>query len=332
MARKRVVAITGASSGIGRATVRLFARKGWQVGLIARDEAGLEAARREVVAAGGKGCVAIADVGKLHLLDAAATRIEKQLGPIEVWVNDAGGSVFGSFLDISDEEFRRVTDATYMGVVNGCRVALNRMKPRDHGTIVNVGSVVSYRAVPLQAPYSAAKYAVRGLTEALHAELLGERSGVRISIVHPPSVNTPFFSHAASHLSKPPRPPKPIVQPEMIADAILLAATSGRREIKVTGPAVQVALANMLMPGVLDWVAGRFGAAAQTSDRDDVRAAQDPVTDTPPKRERTAHGPLDDESHDASVQMWATRHRGGLTAAIGLVALAALVPSALKRL
>ena len=225
-----------------------------------------------------------------------------------------------------------MTDTTYMGVVNGCRVALGRMKPRDHGTIVNVGSVVSYRAVPLQSAYSGAKYAVRGLTEALHAELLGERSGVRISIVHPPSVNTPFFSHAISHLSSPPRPPKPVAQPEVIADAILLAATSNRREIKVSGSTVQGALGNMLMPGVLDWVSGRFGAAAQTSDRDDVRAARDPAVNTTPDRTPSAHGPLDDEAYDASAQMWATRHRGGLAAAAGLLAVAALVPAVLKRI
>ena len=324
--RQKVVVITGASSGIGRATARLFAAKGWRVGLVARDQDGLEAARREVARAGSTGCVAVADVSDLHRLDAAAARIERELGPIDVWVNDAGVSAYGSFLDITPDEFHRVTEVTYGGVVNGTRVALRRMKPRDRGVVVNVGSMIAHRAVPLQSPYSGAKYAVRGFTEAVRSELLGERSRVRISIVHPPSVNTLFVSHAASHLAAPPRVPRPVFQPEVIADAIHLAATTARREIKVTGPTVQMAIANTVFPGALDWVLGRFGAAAQTSGRKDVAAARDPALLAPPRRVPTAHGPLDDEAHARSGQMWAARHRGALGAGIGVAALAALVP------
>ncbi len=329
---RKVIAITGASSGIGRATARLFAARGWNVGLIARDEAGLEAARREVVAAGGKGCVAVADVSDLHLLDAAASRVERVLGPIDVWVNDAGVSAYGAFLDVTPAEFQRVTDVTYGGVVNGTRVALARMKPRNRGTVVNLGSVIAFRAAPLQSPYSGAKFAVRGFSEAVRSELLGERSAVRVSMVHPPSVNTLFFSHAASHLDAPPRGPRPVVQPEVVADAIHLAATTDRRDVKVSGPTVQMALANVLAPGLLDRLLGRFGAAVQTSGRTDVAAARDPALFAPPRRTPVAHGPLGDEAQARGAQMRAKRRRGGVGRVLAAAAVVALLPMVLPSL
>ena len=216
----RVVAITGASSGIGRATAQHFARHGWRVGLIARSEENLDAARGDVVTAGGTASVQVADVADSAQLERAAERIEMELGPIDVWINNAGVSVYGKFLDITEEEFRRVTDTNYFGTVNGTRIALKRMVPRNRGTIVQILSAISYRAVPLQSAYSGSKYALRGFTEAVRAELIHDNSAVHVTMVHPPGVNTPFYNHAVSHMPEPVHPPPPVYQPEVIADAI----------------------------------------------------------------------------------------------------------------
>lgn len=267
----KVVAITGASSGIGRATSRLFARRGWRVGLIARGEAGLDDVRRDVVTQGGTASVAAADVDDAAALERAAAQIEQELGPIDVWINDAGVGAVAAFAETTEAEFRRVTDVTYLGIVNGTRVALRRMQRRGTGTIVTIGSAVSYRAAPLMSAYSAAKYAVRGFTEAVRRELAQDRSRIHLCLVHPPAENTAFSSHAASRMPDPP----PAYRPEVVAEAIFFAATHGRREVKVGGAAVQFALLNRVAPALADWLFGRIGQAARQTRRRGARVAQD---------------------------------------------------------
>ena len=311
-AARRVLAITGGSSGIGRCAAVLFARKGWDVGLIARGEPGLEAALSDVRQTGARGCYAVADVASPAALEAAAAEIEAKLGPIDAWVNCAGVSVYGRFMDITEEEYNRVTAVTYLGQVHGTRVALRRMLPRNHGNIVNVGSAVALRAVPLQVPYSAAKYAVAGFTEAVRAELLHEDSAVQIGIVHPPSTNTPFFNHALSKLADGvPRPPPPVYQPEIVAEAIHLAVTTGRREVKVGGQTVAFGLANTLMPGALDWATGKFGPGMQVSHSEGVRAERDENLFEPSSRPSPVHGAFSSEALRHSPQM-ALNHVPGL--------------------
>jgi len=326
-----VVVITGASSGIGRAAAALFGKHGWRVGLIARSAENLDATRKDVVTNGGAASVAIADVADSTALEAAAAHIENELGPIDVWINNAGVSVYGKFMDITEDEFRRLTDTNYYGTVNGTRVALRRMLPRNKGTVVQILSAISYRAVPLQAPYSGSKYALRGFTEAVRAELANDNSMVHLTMVHPPAVNTPFYSHAVSHMPKPVRPPPPIYQPELVADAIYLAATTRRREVKVTGSTLGFAVANKLTPSLLDFLAGKFGVAAQQSDQGGAVEVKDPNLNGPGKRPSSTHGPFDSESLSTSAQMWANKNRGtvGLALGLGLIGLAVLTgPSA----
>lgn len=327
-ADKRVVAITGASSGIGRATAGLFASRGWNVGLIARGEAGLEATRQDVSGAGGRAAVAPADVSDAAALERAASQVEDELGPIEVWINVAGVSVYGAFKDVTEEEFRRVTDVTYLGAVNGTRTALRRMLPRDRGTIVTVGSAIAYRGTPLQSAYSGAKYALRGFNEAVRSELIHDGSQVHLAIVHPPSVNTPFFSHAESRMADLPRPPPPVYQPEIIADALYFAATHRRREIVVGGQSVQMQALNTVAPGVSDLLLGRFGYAAQGSRSERARALRDPNLFRPAARVHDVRGPWTAFEH--SAQLWATKNRplamlgAGLAFGAGLLAMLAM--------
>ena len=320
----KVVAITGASSGIGRATAVRFARDGWRVGLIARGAEGLDQTRKDVIEAGGAASVQEADVADSAALEQAADRIAEELGPIDVWVNNAGVAVYGRFLDITEAEFRRLTETNYLGLVNGTRTALKRMIPRDSGAVVQVLSVLGYRGIPLMAPYCGSKFAGRGFTESVRSELIADGSRVHLTMVHPPAVNTPFYNHAASHMPKPVRPPPPIYQPEIIADAILLAATSRRREVKVTGSTWSMALANKVAPGLMDRLLGKVGVAQQQSDRGGAVAARDSNLFGPAQRLHAAHGPFDAESRGVSVQMWANRNRTAVALGLGLLALGVL--------
>jgi short-subunit dehydrogenase len=261
-----VVVITGASSGIGRCAAALFARQGWRVGLVARGEAGLKAASGDVERQGAMAATARADVTDLDALEGAATRIERALGPIDVWVNCAGNGTYGRFLDTSDAEFRRVTDVTYLGTVNGTRVALRRMLPRDCGRIVNVCSGVAFRGMPLLSSYSGAKHAVRGFSQSVSAELAQDGSRVRLTTIFPPAVNTPFCDHAVSHMGRPGRPMAPVYQPEIVAEAILIAAVMGFREMPVSFTTVLFSLCTRLVPRLVDRGIQRLGYAAQLSE------------------------------------------------------------------
>jgi NAD(P)-dependent dehydrogenase (short-subunit alcohol dehydrogenase family) len=298
-----VAIITGGSSGIGRCTAGVFARQGWRVGLIARGAVGLQAAADDVRAAGAEASVAVADVTDCAGLARAAASLETQLGPADVWVNAAGNGVYGRFTEVPEEEFRQVTDVTYLGTVNGVRVALSLMRPRNRGTIVNVCSGVVFHGLPLLTSYSGAKAAVRAFSQALRVELAFEKSRVRISTVFPPAVNTPFFAHAISHMGWPARPVPPVYQPDVIARGIYLAARTGRPEMTITGTMACFALLSRLAPVWTGAVIRRLGVDGQLA-RDS--AAQDHATPTvfaPSDEESGIHGMFGAKARRWSLQM-----------------------------
>ena len=313
-----VVAITGGSSGIGRAAAQLFARQGWRVALIARGLPALTAAQEELVGRGGRVSIHQADVADVDALRAAAAAIVAEHGPITAWVNNAGLSVFAPFTEITDAEFRRVTEVTYLGAVNGTRVALEHMRPRDEGTIVQVCSAIGLRGVPLQAAYSGAKYAMRGFSEAVRAELIHERSHVHLTVVYPPSVNTPFYSHATARIDDMPRPPPPIYQPEIVADAIHFAATHRRRDVLVGAQTVQTALLNAWAPSLADLLMGKLAPRLQNSRNPGIAQARDENLFSPSTLPSPTHGPFDAESLSTSLQFWATKNRGTVGAGLAL--------------
>lgn len=263
VSRRRVAVVTGASAGVGRATAIELARRGFDVGLIARGRAGLEAALADVRAEGVDGVVAIADVADMDQIDEAAGRIERELGPIDVWINNAMTTVFAPIGEISAHEFRRATEVTYLGQVHGTLAALSRMRPRDRGTIVFVGSALAYRGIPLQSAYCAAKFAVRGFYESLRTELLRDGSGISTTIVHLPAVNTPQFGWCRARVDRHPMPVPPIYQPEIIARRIVTAAEAPPRQ-RVVGSwnwiLVQLA---QLLPGVADHYMAATGVDGQ---------------------------------------------------------------------
>lgn len=319
----RVVAITGASSGIGRATAERFGAKGWRVGLIARSAANLDATRKAIVVSGGTAHVAVADVTDSGRLAEAADAIEQALGPIDVWVNCAGVFVMGRFLDSTEHDVRRVTDVNYLGSISGIRIALERMMPRNRGTIVQVTSAAGYRGWPMQSFYSGSKWALRGFVEAVRSELLHDRSAVRLVMVHPPSTNSPLFNHLTLRAPKPMSPVTPIYQPEVTADAIYHAAMTGRRDMGVAFTTPMIAVANFLAPGLVDILAARIGVTGQQTDLDAVTVS-DPNLDEPGQRDGSIHGPFGHLSRDRSVQLWASKNAWPLRAAVGASVLAGL--------
>jgi len=254
----KVVVITGASAGVGRATAELFARRGWKVGLLARGEERLADAAEAVRALGTQAIAIPTDVADAAAVERAAERIEYELGPIDVWVNNAMATVFAPVAKITPDEFRRGTEVTYLGQVHGTLSALKRMRRRNRGTIVNVGSALAYRAIPLQSVYCAAKYAVRGFTDSLRTEIIHDRLKVHLTMVHLPAMNTPQFDWALNKMDRRPQPVPPIFQPEVAARAILFAATHRRREVWVGMPTLKAIVANKIAPGLLDrYLAGR---------------------------------------------------------------------------
>jgi NAD(P)-dependent dehydrogenase (short-subunit alcohol dehydrogenase family) len=313
----RVVVVTGASAGIGRATALAFARQGARVALLARNRERLDAACNEIRALGADAIAIALDVADAGAVEAAATRIESEVGPIEVWVNNAMVTIFARFDDITPEEFQRVTAVTYLGTVHGTMAALRRMRQRDRGCIVQVGSALAYRSIPLQSPYCGAKAGVRGFTDALRAELLHDRSRVRLSMVQLSAFNTPQFDWARSRLPRRLQPVPPIFQPELAAQAIVRAARDGVRETWVGWPAVKAILSTRIAPKLGDRLAARNAYDAQETDepaeasrRDNLFATVDGAQD--------AHGRFDARARDRSLQMRLVAHPEWRAAIVGL--------------
>ena len=319
--RPEVVVVTGASAGIGRATALAFARRGAYIGLLARGQAGLEAARQEVEALGGKALALPTDVADADQVERAAAAVEEAFGPIDVWVNNAMTSVFSPVKEMTPEEFRRVTEVTYLGYVYGTLAALRRMLPRDHGSIVQVGSALAYRGIPLQAAYCGAKHGIQGFCDSLRAELIHDGSNVRLTMVQLPGINTPQFDWVKSRLPQRARPIGAVYQPEVPAEAIVWAAHHDRREIYVGMPAAIAIVGNKLAPGLGDWYLGKTGYAGQQTgepaDPDRPHNLWEPV-DT--EQDHGAHGRFGQKARTWSPQLWATTHRRWLALAGASVA------------
>ena len=316
---RQVVVITGASAGVGRATARAFGQRRAQVGLLARGRDGLEAAKREIEAAGGKGFVFPVDVANPEQVEAAAQAVEESLGPIDVWVNNAMTSVFSPIKEMTAEEFKRVTEVTYLGFVYGTLSALKRMLPRDRGVIVQVGSALAYRGIPLQAAYCGAKHAIQGFVDSLRRELLHDRSNVRVAMVQMPALNTPQFSWVKSRLPEKPQPVPPIFQPELAAQAILWAADHNRSELYVGWPTVEAIVGNKIMPRLADEYLARTGYQSQQTNEPADKNRGNNLWEALPG-DHGAHGDFGDRAHRYSFQFWLATHRGWLASVALLVA------------
>jgi NAD(P)-dependent dehydrogenase (short-subunit alcohol dehydrogenase family) len=308
----QTVVITGASAGIGRATARLFGERGANVGLIARGEAGLDGATREVEEAGGKALAISVDVADFERVTQAARRIEQAFGPIDVWINVAFTSVFAPFAEITADEFRRVTEVSYLGFVYGTKAALSLMLPRGQGTIVQVGSALGSRSIPLQSAYCGAKHAINGFTSALRCELLHEKSGVHVTVVQMPAVNTPQFSWVRSRLPHHPQPVPPIYQPEVAARGVVFAADHPRRKQYWVGASTAATIvANKVAPAVLDRYLARTGYRSQQTAQAAEPGRPDNLVhpvDAARGDDHGAHGEFDNRAHDRSPQLWLSEH------------------------
>jgi len=310
-----VAVVTGASAGIGRATARELARRGHDVGLLARDEGRLEAAREEVEALGRRAVAIPTDVADAGAVEAAAARVEAELGPIDVWVNNAMVSVLGPALAIEPAEFRRVTEVTYLGVVHGTQSALRRMVARDRGTIVQVGSALAYRSIPLQAAYCAAKAAGRAFTDSIRAELLHDGSHVRVTQVNLPAVNTPQFAWIRSRMARAAQPVPPIYEPELAAEAIAWAAAHAPRDLDVGWPTVFGRLAQGVAPGLMDRYVARSAWAGQQTDDPEAEGRPDNLERSVRGRVG-AHGTFDGQASRSSPLLWAMTHRAAVLASL----------------
>lgn len=320
-----VVVVTGASAGVGRATARLFAEEGADLGLLARGTEGLEAAAKEVEQRGGRALAIPVDVSDADQVEHAAERIERELGPIDVWVNDAMVTVMSPIAEMTAREFRRVTEVNYLGAVHGTLSALSRMRRRDRGSIVQVGSALSYRAIPLQGAYCASKHAMRGFTDSLRCELLHEKSRVHVTMVQMPALNTPQFEWSRIRFAKQPQPVPPIYQPEVAARAVVFAARARRREVWVGGWNALLMFANKLAPGIGDRYLARTAYDSQFTDEPADPNRPDNL-ERPLPGDHGAHGRFDKSARSGSLQLRATRIRGRLAlaacATIGLLWLA----------
>ena len=321
---RETVVVTGAAGGVGRATARAFGRRGANVGLLARGVEGLEAAAREVAQEGGAALVLPTEIADADAVERAAAAVEDRFGPIDIWVNCAMATIFSPFADLTPDEYRRATEVTYLGYVYGTMAALRRMRVRDRGTIVQVGSALAYRAIPLQSVYCGAKFAIRGFTDSIRSELLHDRSRVHITMVQMPALNTPQFDWARNKTGKRAQPVPPIFQPELAAEAIVFAAHARRREIYVGWPSARAILANKIVPGLLDRYLAGAGYSGQLTDEPTPPDAPDNLY-KPVPGDRGAHGRFDRRAQSWSTQFWLTRHRGTLLAGVGLAAAAAMI-------
>ncbi len=304
-----IVVVTGASAGVGRAIVQAFSKRGAYIGLLARGQAGLEAAAREVEALGGKALLLPADVANAEQVELAAARVEEVFGPIDIWINAAMTSVFSPAIEMTSEDYQRVTEVTYLGYVYGTLAALRRMSSRDRGRIIQIGSALAYRGIPLQSAYCGSKHAIQGFTESVRCELIHDNSNVKISMVQLPAVNTPQFSWVKSRLPNKPQPVPPIYQPEIIADAVTYIADHYRRQLYVGMSTVIAIQANKFFPGLGDWYLGKTGYKSQQTDESANPFARNnlwaPVDD---ERDYGAHGTFDDRANSKSLQAWANTH------------------------
>jgi NAD(P)-dependent dehydrogenase (short-subunit alcohol dehydrogenase family) len=307
---------------VGRATARAFAREGAHIGLLARGRDGLEGARRDVEELGGRALVVQADVADAEAVERAADAVENEFGPIDIWINNAMVSVFSPVREMRPEEYRRVTEVTYLGCVYGTLAALRRMLPRDRGVIVQVGSALAYRGIPLQSAYCAAKHAVQGFVDSLRSELIRDGSRVRVTMVQLPAMNTPQFSWVKSRLPRKPQPVPPIYQPEVGAEAILFAAHNDRREMYVGYPTVEAIVGDKIAPGFADWYLARNGYDAQQTDEPVEPDRRDNLWEPVPGDHGT-HGTFGDRASASSPQLWASMNRNWLAlAGAGLAGLA----------
>jgi len=317
----KVVVITGASAGVGRATARAFAREGAHVALIARGQSGLDATLRELELGGGRSLAIVADVADAQALEDAAERVEQELGPIDIWVNNAMVTVFAPVNQIGPDEFKRVTEVTYLGGVYGAMAALKRMRTRNRGTIVQVSSALAYRSIPLQSAYCGAKHALAGFVDALRCELIHERSRIHVTAVQMPALNTPQFSWARNKLPHRPQPVPPIFQPEVAAEAILYAASHKRRNVPVGAPTWLAEWGQRFVPGLLDKYLGRTAwGGQQTPEPDDHQRADNLFS--PVEGDPGAHGRFDKRARGFSWALWVEEHRRAL--ALGVLATSAL--------
>jgi short-subunit dehydrogenase len=311
--------VTGASAGVGRATIRAFAREGAFVGLIARDTEGLHAAAAEAAQMGGRGLAVAADVADPIQVESAAERIESELGPIDVWVNNAMTTVFARVIDTTPAEFRRATEVTYLGTVYGTMAALRRMLTRNAGRIIQVGSALAYRSIPLQAAYCGAKHAIAGFTDSLRTELIHDRRNIHLTMVQLPAMNTPQFTWCRSKMPRHPQPVPPIFQPEVAAERIVWASHHRRREIFVGAPTILAIEANKLVPALADEYLGRTGFDSQQTQEATPADRPDNLFEPLPG-DFGARGVFGQQAHDAAATTWLANHKsiGALAGAAAL--------------
>ena len=317
---REVVVITGASAGVGRAVAQEFAKRGARIGLLARGQDRLDAARQDLERYGAETAAAPVDVADSDQVENAASRIEERFGPIDIWINNAMTTVFAPFQEITPAEFKRATEVTYLGCVYGTMAALKRMLRRNRGTIIQVGSALAYRSIPLQSPYCGAKHAMVGFTDSIRSELLHQNSNVHIGVVHLPAMNTPQFSWCRSKLPKHPQPVPPIFQPEVGARAIYWAAHHRRRELYVGLPTVAAIYAEKIIPGLADRYLGKTGYDSQQTQEPVAPHRPDNLFE-PVSGDWAAHGIFDDSAKNSSTETWMQEHRTALgTAVAGLAA------------
>ncbi len=304
-----VVVVTGASAGVGRAIVQAFAKRGAHIGLLARGQAGLEGAAKDVEALGGKALLLPADVANAEQVELAAARVEELFGPIDIWINAAMTSVFSPALEMTSEDYKRVTEVTYLGFVYGTLAALRRMVPRDRGRIIQIGSALAYRGIPLQSAYCGGKHAIQGFTESVRCELIHNHSHVKISMVQLPAANTPQFLWVKNRLPNKPQPVPPIYQPEVIANAVTYIADHYRRQIYVGMSTVIVIQANKLFPSLGDWYLGKTGyKSQQTGELANPFARNNLWAPVDDERDYGAHGTFDERASSKSLQVWTDTH------------------------
>jgi NAD(P)-dependent dehydrogenase (short-subunit alcohol dehydrogenase family) len=315
------VVVTGASAGLGRAIAKEFGKQGAQVALLARGKQGLDAAAAEIEAEGGQALALPTDVADAEQVQAAADKAELRFGPIDTWINNAMVSVFAPVKEMKPEEYKRATEVTYLGVVYGTMAALKRMLPRNRGTIVQVGSALAYRSIPLQSAYCGAKHAIVGFTDSLRCELIHDRNDIRLTMVHMPAMNTPQFGWVKNKLKHKPQPVPPIFEPEVGARAVYWAAHHDRREVYVGGPTVAAIVGNKIAPGALDRHLGKTGfQSQQTPEIDDPSRPDNLWSPVDAGEDRGAHGSFDYESRGFSYQLWADLHRRSLAIGLGIAA------------